>query len=109
MLLWAQVNAKRTAMIHNRKARIAARRTDAIERARVVFQDVVSGSLDAYEGYRRVYAIYASSNGLAEELKPLFRLPGIEPDGFLHVDDEFRATIRRLAGEWLRGERPSPQ
>jgi hypothetical protein len=72
-------------MIHNRQARIAARRTDAIERAREILEGVVSGSLDAYEGYRRVYAIYAGSNGLAEELKPLFLLPGIEPDGFLHV------------------------
>jgi hypothetical protein len=95
-------------MIHNRKARIAARREDAIERARRVLQNVHCGALDAYEGYRRVYAIYVGSNGLAEELRPFFRLPGIEPDRFLHVDDEFRATIRRLAGEWLRGEWPSP-
>jgi hypothetical protein len=96
-------------MIHNRKARIAARRSEAVERAREVLQQVVIGSVDAYEGYRLVYAIYLDSSGLAEELKPLFRLPGVEPDGFLRVDDEFRATIRRLAGEWLRGEWPSPQ
>lgn len=96
-------------MIHNRKARIAARRSEALERARRVLQEVVNGSIDAYEGYRRVYAIYVGTSGLAEELKPFFRLPGIEPEGFLHVDDEFRATIRRLAGEWLRGEWPSPQ
>ena len=95
-------------MIHNRKARIAARRSEAVERARQVLQEVVAGSLDAYEGYRRVYAIYIGSSGLAEELEPLFRLPGVEPDGFLRVDDEFRATIRRLAGEWLSGDWPSP-
>ena len=93
-------------MIHNRKIRIAARRADAVERARQVLQEVVSGSLDAYEGYRRVYGIYLGSSGLAEELKPFFRLPGIEPDGFLRVDDEFRAMIRRLADAWLRGEWP---
>jgi len=95
-------------MIHNRKARIATRRADAVEQARRVLQEVVNGSLDAYEGYRRVYGIYLSSSGLAEELKPFFRLPGIEPDGCLHVDDEFRAKIRRLADEWLRGEWPKP-
>jgi hypothetical protein len=94
-------------MIHNRKARIAARRADAIKSARRVLQEVVSGTRDPYEGYRRVYAIYVGSGGLAGELKAFFRLPGIEPDGFLHVDDEFRAMIRRLAGEWLRGEWPA--
>jgi hypothetical protein len=95
-------------MIHNRKARIAARRTEAVESARRVFQEVVNGSLDAYEGYRRVYGIYVSTSGLAEELKPFFGLPGIEPDGFLHVNDEFRSLIRRLADRWLRGEWPAP-
>ena len=88
-------------MIHNRKARIAARRAEAVERARQVLQQVVDGSLDAYEGYRSIYGIYLDTSGLAEELKPFFRLPGVEPDGFLHVDDEFRIMIRRLAGEWL--------
>ena len=107
MLLCAQARAEMT-MIHNRKARIAARRADAIESARRVLEEVVSGSRDPYEGYRRVYAIYVGSGGLAEELKPFFRIPGIEPDGFLNVDDQFRAMIRRIAGEWLRGERPAP-
>ena len=88
-------------LIHNRKARIAARRTEAVERARRIFQGVVNGSLDAYEGYRRVYRIYVSTSGLAEELKPFFGLPGIEPDGFLPVNDEFRSLIRGLADAWL--------
>jgi len=96
-------------MIHNRKARIAARRSDAVERAREVLQQVVDGSVDPYEGYRRVYAIYLGSSGLAEELKPFFRLHGVEPDGFLSVNDSFRTTIRRLAAEWLKGDWPSPQ
>jgi hypothetical protein len=96
-------------MIHNRKARIAARKADAVERARQVFQQVVNGSLDPYEGYRQVHGIYLASDGLAEELKPFFRLPGVEPDGFLHVDGEFRAMIRQLAGQWLQGEWPPPQ
>jgi hypothetical protein len=95
-------------MIHNRKARIAARRADAIETARHTFQQVVNGTLDPYEGYRRVYGIYVGNSGLVDELKPFFRLPGIEPDGFLHVDDEFRATIRHLAKKWLGGEWPPP-
>lgn len=62
---------------------------------------------DLGTGYRRIYRIYLGSSGLAEELKPFFRLPGIEQlDGFLQVNDEFRALIRRLADAWLRGEWP---
>ena len=91
-------------MIHNRKARIAARKADAVERARRVLHQIVNGSLDPYESYRQV-----DSDGLAEELKRFFRLPGVERNGFLHVDDEFRAMIRRLAEQWLQGEWPQPQ
>ena len=82
------------------------RRADAVEQARRVLHEIANGSLDPYEGYRRVYGIYVGTSGLAEELKPFFRLPGIEPDGFLHVNEDFRIRIRRLAGEWLRGEWP---
>jgi hypothetical protein len=96
-----------TPEIHNRKALIAVRRAGAIGKARRIFQQVVDGSLDPYEGYRRLYGIYAGSSGLLDELKPFFRLPGVEPDGHLRVDDEFRATIRGLAEEWLRGEWPT--
>jgi len=38
-------------MLHNRKARITARRADAVQRARRVFGGGY-GSLDSYEGYR---------------------------------------------------------
>jgi hypothetical protein len=39
---------------------------------------------------------------MAEELKPLFRLPGIEPDGQLRVDDEFRRVIISAALDWIQ-------
>ncbi len=64
-------------------------------------QQVSDGTLDAYEGYRRVYSIYTGTSGALHELKPLFRILGIEPDGFLHVNDEFRNTIRSVATKWL--------
>jgi hypothetical protein len=49
-------------MIHNRKARIAARPAEAVEKARRVLREVAGGSLDAYDGYRAVYSIYLSSS-----------------------------------------------
>jgi hypothetical protein len=48
-----------------------------------------------------VYSIYTGTSGALHELKPLFRILGIEPDGFLHVNDEFRNTIRSVATKWL--------
>jgi hypothetical protein len=88
-------------MIHNRKARIAAYRAASIATARSILEEIADGTLDPYEGYRRVYGLYVNSSGLLDELKPLFRLPGIEPDGSLHVDDEFRNTVRTEALHWL--------
>jgi hypothetical protein len=90
----------------DQKARNAASRADALENARRVLQQIVSGSLDTYEGYRQLYGYYATS-GLVEELGPFFRLAGIDPNGSIHVDDQFRATVRQLAEEWLGREWPS--
>jgi len=67
-----------------------------------VLQTIADGSRDPYEGYREVYGIYVRSSGMLEGLKPLFGLPGIHPDGCIHVDDEFRCTVVRAAIDWLR-------
>jgi hypothetical protein len=72
--------------------------------ARGVRQAIVNGSRDPYEGYRGLYGIYAG--GAVEELKPLFRLPGVEPDGFIRVDSEFRRIVIAAAGDWLRENPP---
>jgi hypothetical protein len=69
--------------------------------ARDLLEQITADRIDPYEGYRRLYALYTDTNGLIDELKPLFRLPGIEPGGSLHVTEEFRWEIRRLAKEWL--------
>jgi hypothetical protein len=87
-------------VIHNRKARIAERRAVSLGRARSILEQIVDGSLNPYDGYRLLYGLYVNSSGLLAELKPLFRL-GIEPDGFIHVDDEFNRTVREAAAEWL--------
>ena len=81
---------------------MAARKALALEKAHGVLQMIVDGGRDPYEGYREVYGIYVGTSGLAEELKPLFRLPGIEPDGTIHVDEDFRRTVIASAMDWLR-------
>jgi hypothetical protein len=80
----------------------AQRRVRAVERARVIVQAIVDGRQGHYEGYRALYSIYLQTSGAAEELKPLFRLPGIEPDGTIHVNDEFRRTVMDAAVQWLK-------
>jgi hypothetical protein len=87
-------------MIQPRR-RSAQRRAQALENARAVIQTIAEGSRDPYEGYREVYGIYVGTSGMVEELKPLFRLPGIEPDGSILVDDEFRRTVISAAVIWL--------
>ena len=73
-----------------------------LESARSILHQIVSGNLDPYEGYRQLYSIYAGTSGIAEELKPLFRLPGIDADSTIHVDDEFRRLIVAEAWERLK-------
>lgn len=63
---------------------------------------IAEGHVDPYEGYRAVYGIYFGTSGLIEELKPLFQIPGIYPDGAIQVDDEFRVTARTAAIDWLK-------
>jgi len=62
-------------------------------KAKALLDDVVSGELDAYEGYRRLYALWCSSNAALQELRPLFRIEGISPDGPLGVTDDFRKQV----------------
>ncbi len=65
---------------------------------------------DPFEGYRQLYRIYDGTSGLLDELKPFFRLPGIEPDGNLHVNDQFRALsgVCQVSGFGASGRRPPP-
>jgi hypothetical protein len=95
-------------MIQNRRLRLADRRTKTIETARGVVQSIADGCRDPYEGYRELYGIYINSSGAVAELQPLFRLPGIEPDGSIRVDDSFRRTVVAAAVDWLRQNPQSP-
>ena len=82
-----------------RKARL--RKQAAREEVRATLNSIVTGSLDAYEGYRKLFVIYCSNNEALEEIKPMFRIPGIDPDGVFSVTPEFRLKVKMLAQELL--------
>ena len=48
------------------------------------------------------------SSGAVEELKPLFGLRDIYPDGPIRVDDTFRRTIISAAVDWLQNNSGLP-
>lgn len=56
---------------------------------------------DLLFAYWRLYAIYLDSTGMVEELKPLFRLPGIYMNS-ITLSDEVRRTVQDGAARWLR-------
>jgi hypothetical protein len=64
-------------------------------------EQIVEGSLNPSDGYRSLHGLYAGSNGLLAELKPMFRM-GIKPDGRIAVDDEFNQRVLAAAAQWLR-------
>lgn len=88
-------------MPHDRKARLAARRSGSMASARSILEQINEGSRDPSEAYRLLYGLYASSNGLLKELEPFFRLPFVGSDGSLGADEEFRGTVRLAAARWL--------
>ena len=69
--------------------------------AQAILKSLSEGKKDAYEGYRALYVLWCSNNAAVQELRPLFRMPGIEPDGLLNVTDDFRAQVRSLAVQIL--------
>ena len=69
--------------------------------ANEILESLSQGTGDVYEGYRELYGLWRSNNAAVQELRPLFRIPGIDPDGALSVTEEFKKTVRSLAKEIL--------
>jgi len=88
-------------MIRVKKSKAKARLLQDKKKIQETIEAIANGSLDAYLGFRKLYGIYCGRNGVHEELKPFFRIPGVEPEGRIRVDDAFRSTVRALAVEYL--------
>ena len=79
----------------------AIRRAKCRERAVAELKALIDAQSDAYQHYRNLYSLWCSNNAAVPELRPLFRIPGIAPDGFLSVTTEFKERARSLANELL--------
>ena len=79
----------------------AVGRANTRKQAEALLRSIVCGEMDAYVGYRQLYGVWSSRNSAVQELRPMFRIPEISPDGQLSVTDEFRQQIIQLAKEAL--------
>ena len=65
--------------------------------ARELLTGIVTGTEDTYQAYRKLYGIWCGHNSAVQELRPLFRIPGIEPDGRLSVTEDFKRAVLAMA------------
>jgi len=65
----------------------------------MILESIVVGAVDPYMGYRKLFAMYCSNNAALEEIKRMFRIPNVDPDGVFSVTDEFRQKVIGLASE----------
>ena len=77
------------------------RRTQDRKRAEVILKSLTEGGIDVYEGYIELYNVWCSNNAAVPELRPLFRIPGVDPGGALSVTDDFQTEVRSLAVQIL--------
>jgi hypothetical protein len=88
-------------MVRVKKPKPKARLQRDREHARGTIRKIVEGTVDPYTAYRYLYKLFCLRSGLHDELREFFRIPGVEPDGMIRVDDQFRHTIVKLATDWL--------
>jgi hypothetical protein len=77
------------------RAKILAAKTR--KRAHALLQALVSSELDVYEGYKQLYGLWVSRNAAVQDLRPLFRIPGVDANGIFSVDDYFRNEVITIA------------
>jgi hypothetical protein len=82
-------------------SKIERRRIADRQEARNLLQNIVSGEADAYEAYRRLYGLWCANNAALQELRPLFRMDGIDADSHIVATTDFRKQVRSLAKEIL--------
>ena len=79
----------------------ALRRSRDREKAVAFLKAIGDGSGDLYECYRELYMLWYSNNMALPELKPLFSITGIDPNGCFSVNESFRTQVRTLVATIL--------
>ena len=85
----------------SRTSKIENRRLASRQAATEILRDLVAGKADAYEGYGHLYSLWCANNAALQELRPLFRMDGIEPDGRINVTEDFRKEVLSRAKKIL--------
>lgn len=82
-------------------SKVKLRRLAYRKAARETLEDLIAGKSEAYNAFRRLYGLWCVNNAALQELKPLFRMEGIEPDGQISVTAEFREQVLSTAKKIL--------
>jgi hypothetical protein len=78
-------------------SKVELRRLASRRAARELLLAILAEKADAYEAYRSLYGLWRRNSAALQELRPLFRMDGVEPDGLLPVTEEFRRQVLFLA------------
>lgn len=84
-----------------KRASKAARRQSTRQHCREILEQMVAGEIETYIGYRSLYALWCGNNAAVQELRPMFRIANIEPDGVLSVTEEFKVQVISTARDVL--------
>jgi len=72
------------------------------QQARQILEELVAGRTDdIFVAYGRLFRLWNGNDPVLRELRPLFRIPGIDPCGSFSVTDEFRKQVLSLASAIL--------
>ena len=80
---------------------VELRRLATRDASKSLLEQMVAGEIEVYIGYRRLYRYWCSHNSAVEELRPMFNIPNLSPDGILSVTNDFNEQIISIAREIL--------
>ena len=74
-------------------SKVELRRQATCKASQKILQQIVSGEIEVYVRYRHLYSQWCTNDLAVPELRPMFRIPDIEPNGTLSVTGGFKSQI----------------